>query len=85
MLSANVGVNLQGVLTDGVDGYVSIADIEYDYTDGQFVEDRVKVEFENSALASFRADQLNMIQLIQYADDYELDIFGGIELSIQCP
>lgn len=47
VLSANVGVNLQGVLTDGVDGYVSIADIEYDYPDGQFVEDRVKVEFEN--------------------------------------
>ena len=34
----------------------------------------VKVEFENSALASFRADQLNMIQLIQYADDYEASI-----------
>ena len=35
---------------------------------------KVKVEFENSALASFRADQLNMIQLIQYADDYEASI-----------
>ena len=34
----------------------------------------VKVEFENSALASFRADQLNMLQLIQYADDYEASI-----------
>ena len=34
----------------------------------------VKVEFEESALASFRADQLNMIQLIQYADDYEASI-----------
>ena len=34
----------------------------------------VKVEFENSALASFRPDQLNMIQLIQYADDYEASI-----------
>ena len=34
----------------------------------------VKVEFENSALASFRADQLNMIQLIQYANDYEASI-----------
>lgn len=34
----------------------------------------VKVEFEKSALASFRADQLNMIQLIQYADDYEASI-----------
>lgn len=34
----------------------------------------VKVEFEKSALASFRAEQLNMIQLIQYADDYEASI-----------
>ena len=34
----------------------------------------VKVEFENSAKASFRADQLNMIQLIQSADDYEASI-----------
>ena len=34
----------------------------------------VKVEFEKSAIASFRADQLNMIQLIQYADDYEASI-----------
>ena len=34
----------------------------------------VKVEFEKSALASFRPDQLNMIQLIQYAEDYEASI-----------
>jgi hypothetical protein len=34
----------------------------------------VNVEFENSALASFRVDQLNMLQLIQYADDYEASI-----------
>ena len=34
----------------------------------------VEVEFDESALASFRADQLNMIQLIQYADDYEASI-----------
>ena len=34
----------------------------------------VKVEFEKSAIASFRPDQLNMIQLIQYADDYEASI-----------
>ena len=34
----------------------------------------VKVEFENSAMASYRPDQLNMIQLIQYADDYEASI-----------
>ena len=34
----------------------------------------VKVAFENSALATFRADQLNMIQLMQYADDYEASI-----------
>ena len=34
----------------------------------------VKVEFEKSAIASFRADQLNMIQLMQYADDYEASI-----------
>lgn len=34
----------------------------------------VKVEFDESALASFRADQLNMIQLLQYADDYEASI-----------
>ena len=34
----------------------------------------VKVDFEKSAMASFRPDQLNMIQLIQYADDYEASI-----------
>ena len=34
----------------------------------------VNVEFENSALASFRVDQLNMLQLIQYAGDYEASI-----------
>ena len=47
VLSANVGVDLQGTLTDGVNGYVSIADIEYNYPQGKFVEDRVKVEFES--------------------------------------
>ena len=36
--------------------------------------DTVKVVFDSSAIASFRADQLNMIQLIQYADDYEASI-----------
>ena len=34
----------------------------------------VKVEFETSAQASFRPDQLNMVQLMQYADDYEASI-----------
>ena len=47
ILSANVGVDLRGVLTEGVDGYVSIADIEYDYPQGRFEEDRIKVDFEN--------------------------------------
>ena len=36
--------------------------------------DTVKVVFDSSAVASFRADQLNMIQLIQYAEDYEASI-----------
>ena len=34
----------------------------------------VKVAFETSAQASFRPDQMNMVQLIQYADDYEASI-----------
>ena len=34
----------------------------------------VKVEFEQSAKASFRPDQLNMIQLLQQAEDYEASI-----------
>ena len=34
----------------------------------------VKVEFEKSAQASFRPDQLNMIQLMQYAEDYEASV-----------
>ena len=34
----------------------------------------VKVNFPQSAFASFRPDQLNMIQLMQYADDYEASI-----------
>ena len=57
VLSANIGVDLQGVLTDGVDGYISIADIEYDYPQGKFVEDRVKVEFENQGY--FKSIQLS--------------------------
>lgn len=36
--------------------------------------DTVKVTFESGALASFRPDQLDMLQLIQYADDYEASI-----------
>ena len=36
--------------------------------------DTVKVTFESGALATFRADQLNMLQLIQYADNYEASI-----------
>ena len=47
VLSANIGVDLQGVFNEGVDGYISIADIEYDYPQGRFVEDRVKVEFDS--------------------------------------
>ena len=34
----------------------------------------VKVTFDKSAQASFRPDQLNMVQLIQYAEDYEASI-----------
>ena len=34
----------------------------------------VKVEFEKSAQASFRPDQLNMIQLMQYAENYEASV-----------
>ena len=34
----------------------------------------VTVEFDSSAVASFRPDQLNMVQLIQYAEDYEASI-----------
>ena len=34
----------------------------------------VTVGFEKGAQASFRPDQLNMVQLIQYADDYEASI-----------
>ena len=36
--------------------------------------DTVKVTFESGALASFRPDQLDMLQLIQYANDYEASI-----------
>ena len=36
--------------------------------------DTVKVVFDSTAIASFRADQLNMIQLIQSAEDYEASI-----------
>ena len=46
VLSANVGVDLQGILTDGVDGYISIADAEYEYPAGRVVEDRIRLEFE---------------------------------------
>ena len=47
VLSANIGVDIQGVITEGVDGFISIADIEYDYPQGRFEDDRVKVEFGN--------------------------------------
>ena len=47
VISANVGLDLQGDLRDGLDGYISLADIEYSYPSGQFVEDRIKIEFDN--------------------------------------
>ena len=47
VLSANVGVDLQGVLTDGVSGNISIADIAYEYPGGEFVDDRINIECEN--------------------------------------
>ena len=34
----------------------------------------VKVDFDASAMASFRPDQLNMVQFMQYAEDYEASI-----------
>ena len=57
VLSANVGVDLQGILTDGVDGSISIADIEYHHPGGKFVEDRVKIDCRN--YGSYNTIQLN--------------------------
>ena len=70
-------------LTEGVDGWEANIEAYCDDYNWYSIDmnfevpvptKTVKVEFENSALASFRADQLNMIQLIQYADDYEASI-----------
>ena len=47
VISANIGVDLQGVLSDGLDGYVSIADVAYDYPNSTLTTDRIKMEFEN--------------------------------------
>ena len=47
VLSANVGLDLQGVLTEALDGYISIADAEYEYPQGKLEEDRIEVNFEN--------------------------------------
>ena len=45
--SANIGVNLEGDFQNGIDGNVSIADVEYIYPNGTIATDRIKVEFEN--------------------------------------
>ena len=47
VISANIGIDLQGVISDGVDGYVSVADVEYDYPKGKINTDKIKLEFEN--------------------------------------
>lgn len=70
-------------LTEGVNGWEANIEAYCDDYNWYFIAlnfevpvptKTVKVEFENSAIASFRADQLNMLQLIQYADDYEASI-----------
>ena len=57
VISANIGVDLQGVLSDGFDGYVSIADVAYDYPQGRLTTDRIRVEFEN--LSEYKSILLN--------------------------
>ena len=47
VLSANIGIDLEGVITEGVDGNISIADIVYHYPEGKFEEDRVKIDCRN--------------------------------------
>ena len=70
-------------LTEGVDGWEANIEAYCDDYNWYSIDmnfevpvptKTVKVEFEKSAIASFRADQLNMIQLMQYADDYEASI-----------
>ena len=70
-------------LTEGVDGWEANIEAYCDDYNWYSIDmnfevpeptKTVKVEFEKSAAASFRPDQLNMIQLIQYAEDYEASV-----------
>lgn len=47
VLSANVGVDLRGALTEGVAGNISIADMAYEYPGGKFLEDRIDIDCQN--------------------------------------
>ena len=70
-------------LIDGADGWEATIEAYCDDYNWYSIDmnfevpiptDTVKVTFESGALASFRPDQLDMLQLIQYADDYEASI-----------
>ena len=46
VLSANIGVELQGTGVNDVDGYLSVADIVYEYPAGELTSDILKMEVE---------------------------------------
>ena len=48
VLSANMGIELQGSGVNDVDGYVSVADIRYEYPAGELTSDIMKMEVEGS-------------------------------------
>ena len=64
VLSANIGIDLQGDLTEGINGYVSVADVEYEYPKGRIATDRVKIEF---------ADELEYKSILLDSDFLTLD------------
>ena len=47
-LSANVGVELSGASLEELNGYVSIADAEYHYTNGDIYSNRMRIDLEST-------------------------------------
>ena len=83
VISANIGIDLQGVLSDGFDGYVSIADVTYDYPQGTLTTDRAKVDFEN--LAEYKSILLNsdFLTLNYYSNSSYIEAYNHLYTALK--
>lgn len=78
IISANLGIDLQGSLSSGVDGHVSIADVEYAYPAGKITTDRIKLEFENQQQYKSILFDSDFVALDYHSDSSYLDAYNHI-------